>query len=634
MSRLPTYGILIYTVFQSSNAIRFETDVTRIAEQPTSLSMANVGKGDCMDIPEDHGLLIVLERDGTCSLQVEPDANWKELHPNIFAPASLEQVTHLYGGGSGVTVFHGLHPTLGSLVMKHGGPKDTKEVFALAVIQQELRKREKHTHDQSAQKMRARIPEFRMIYVSPSHLRNRGAEFWNKLKCAVVLNRYTKESRKNSEPMGSAVELSLQLNRIRLCRTGCEAGVILEERPEKKSLVLGFDDYIDGRFVCGKIQDGYSAISKIVGQLQRLQDIHLWKLTLAQKTIGGPNAINGATLHAKGLLTGDLLNKLAAEFTDVVRCLQALTYEHEKDAVEQVRDELKSIKAACKKEDFSDFSPANLSSTADAFVGHAIKKNYHPISGRFVKLRKFGDWFRDHKLFLSQAEEIPAKHLGILLRQGSRLDQVFLDLPEAGTSGLVSHEFWWHILLKEAVGCTSKAAIQRIWTCGLTDAGIHNMFLSSQFLWLFDLGEPSLMPVPAFLTKFLMSFFHTLGMDDNGEGSWIKRFVIVEDRLALTRETKDVIPKVYNCFLTVLDGLVTNLFDNDLKVKRLLLRYVVIQLLSDCAFCLDRWQSKGGGYEKVDNFDRKLEKWLWRAMWDYYICTDIQGRFAEMLRKD
>ena len=102
--------------------------------------------------------------------------------------------------------------------------------------------------------------------------------------------------------------------------------------------------------------------------------------------------------------------------------------------------------------------------------------------------------------------------------------------------------------------------------------------------------------------------------------------------LALTTETKAILPKVYDCFLTVLDSLVKNLFENDRKVRRLLLRYVVLQLLSDAAFCLERWQSKGGGCEKLGVFDRQLEKWLWRATWDYYICTDVQGKLADILR--
>ena len=40
--------------------------------------------------------------------------------------------------GSGVTVFGGYHPLLGSLVMKHGGHKDLIELVSLAKIEREL----------------------------------------------------------------------------------------------------------------------------------------------------------------------------------------------------------------------------------------------------------------------------------------------------------------------------------------------------------------------------------------------------------------------------------------------------------------------------------------------------------------
>merc|ERR1711933_377508 len=50
------------------------------------------------------------------------------------------------------------------------------------------------------------------------------------------------------------------------------------------------------------------------------------------------------------------------------------------------------------------------------------------------------------------------------------------------------------------------------------------MFFENGYLWLFDLGEPSCVTVPAFLTKFLMSFFHTLGMEDSEGGGWVNRF--------------------------------------------------------------------------------------------------------------
>jgi hypothetical protein len=142
----------------------------------------------------------------------------------------------------------------------------------------------------------------------------------------------------------------------------------------------------------------------------------------------------------------------------------------------------------------------------------------------------------------------------------------------------------------------------------LTDGGLHNLFLGDEQIWMFDLGEPKLETVPGFLTKFLMSFFHTLGMeevsvslsiynypthlslriattqDDNGD--WVVRFVQNSNKLCLTEETKDLLPKVHDAFNIATDRLIKEVFDGDEDVRLLLLRYVLTQLVSDASFCI------------------------------------------------
>ena len=75
-------------------------------------------------------------------LQPQEDANLSRLHPNIYVPKVLldspEHLVKYGGGGSGVTVFGGHHPQLGSLVMKHGGHKDLIKLVSLAKIEREL----------------------------------------------------------------------------------------------------------------------------------------------------------------------------------------------------------------------------------------------------------------------------------------------------------------------------------------------------------------------------------------------------------------------------------------------------------------------------------------------------------------
>lgn len=67
-----------------------------------------------------------------------------------------------------------------------------------------------------------------------------------------------------------------------------------------------------------------------------------------------------------------------------------------------------------------------------------------------------------------------------------------------------------------------------------------------------------------------------------------------------------------------------------LAVRGLLIRYTALQLLSDAAFCLEKWQIKGGGAPSYGegNHNRGLEKWLWRALWDVYVATDVMSTYA------
>jgi hypothetical protein len=61
-------------------------------------------------------------------------------------------------------------------------------------------------------------------------------------------------------------------------------------------------------------------------------------------------------------------------------------------------------------------------------------------------------------------------------------------------------------------------------------------------------------------------------------------------------------------------------------MRWLLLQYVTLQLLSDTAFCLQRWELKGGGRARDHNHNKGIEKWLWRAIWDVYVAFDINTR--------
>ena len=75
-------------------------------------------------------------------------------------------------------------------------------------------------------------------------------------------------------------------------------------------------------------------------------------------------------------------------------------------------------------------------------------------------------------------------------------------------------------------------------------------------------------------------------MEEDDNGDWVVRFVQNSNKLRLTEETKDLLPKVFEAFNIATDRLINELFDGDEEVRLLLLRYVMTQLVSDAAFCI------------------------------------------------
>eukprot|EP00930_Biecheleria_cincta_P055864 TRINITY_DN42115_c0_g1_i1.p1 TRINITY_DN42115_c0_g1~~TRINITY_DN42115_c0_g1_i1.p1 ORF type:complete len:715 (+),score=102.73 TRINITY_DN42115_c0_g1_i1:48-2192(+) len=363
---------------------------------------------------------------------------------------------------------------------------------------------------------------------------------------------------------------------------------------------------------------GFDYFRRLFGQLTHEQEENMWKFTLAQAKIGGVSPVTASSILAKGKLLGDTLGTLIDEFMLVIRNLQCLTRPEEMQAVDDVRQELSII-----RKDLKYPEPSDISKLADSFVGFAIKKNFDHHSGRFRKLRGMGHLFRSGSLVHAEAEATPARLLGVLLKSGARMEQVFAEGP-TGLTAFDRYSSAWLDLLELAVSLHDSCTAC-IWTCGLIDSGLHNLFLDSERIWLFDLGEPSLMPLPAFLTKFLMSFFHTLGMQDTENGSWVNRFALTaDDKLCLTSETSALLENACEAFRQTLQRFVVDVFGSDPDACELLIWYTVLQLLSDAAFCLNVWEVKGGGIERTR--DVPLQKWLWRTLWDLYVATLVASK--------
>lgn len=374
----------------------------------------------------DVGLMIIMH-DNHCQFHLVPDSNYPVIHPNVYAPANLTDMRILYGGGSGVSVFGGHHPQLGDLVMKHGGYKDLQELFALATVSAELKRRGQLLGNPAdARVMQDRLPCFRMIYMSPHHIMDRGKELVN------VLQNFVRNWSMTSVPSDSAITASTRLKRLVEQHPQVHLGMTIrifegedEEKPAfvlntrstppKMSLVLpaGSTDFLNER--CIQLHgNAYDSLETVVEGLMPIMTNQLFKFTLAQKTIGGPHPKTGNQWLYEGQLRGPILKTLLDQMIDVIRCLQRLTLPEEVDVVDLVRAEVERF-----ENDDSRLRASDISETADAFVGNAIKKNFHPRKGRQRFLREISEKFRSESLLLIPEEELPARHLGVLLRNGA-----------------------------------------------------------------------------------------------------------------------------------------------------------------------------------------------------------------------
>lgn len=582
-----------------------------------------------LEASTDYGLWISWQG-GSVRMEFLLDESQSDLHPHIHTPQLTN--THIVkGGGSGATVFEGNFEDK-KFIWKHGDYKDMRDVFALAEIEHELLERATFAPE-DAENLLSRIPRFAGVFISPAAFRVRPGELWESLRKTIIKWNAVKEEEAVAASNGLPRPVSRQdlrgelYRRIKLFEGETDIHVLRREVRIAIENCIKHDS--EEQVICD-----YEGTKLLVDALVRLQAKHVWKFSVAQVAIGGDTPRTGSSLLTSGELRGQLLNDLLDQFMGVLRSLRAVTTPEETEAVEEVREEVDHLK--------EDATPADISRLADSFVGSAIVKNWHPEKGRYKIAKDLGATFRGEEgnLVLTTDEKMPAKILGDLLGDlRTHLAYEVFDVGPCNGAAFYEMHIVWKDLLKEATHLKSKAATECVWTCGLTDAGLHNMFFSDGRLWLFDLGKPNYQPLPAFLTKYLMSFFHCLGMQDTPDGkTWVNRFQVSDDgnMLELTGETKKLLPMAHEAYNIALDRLVNEIFDGEEAVRDVMVKYSVLQILSDAAFCLRKWQIKGGGAPTYgdENHNKGLEKWLWRAIWDIWVATDVSSTYLSWLSKE
>ena len=166
----------------------------------------------------------------------------------------------------------------------------------------------------------------------------------------------------------------------------------------------------------------------------------------------------------------------------------------ETDVVEQVRSEDEHI-IACQKNGSGNISASNVSKIANKFAGRSIKKNYDPVKGRFVLLKQFWTDLRCDKIYLKLNEVIPARHLETVFSDFCssweetfhlQYDKNIVDedvcYPHHNRPIFDCSLDQWQSPLELSLTVKHLNATNHIWTSGLTDGGLHNMFLSDSHL--------------------------------------------------------------------------------------------------------------------------------------------------------
>lgn len=370
--------------------------------------------------------------------------------------------------------------------------------------------------ENATRQMKERIPAFRMMYISPMHLRERQVELMTRSyngimgfnmsytgndlnEASISSSLSSRNSRgsvaKKGRPLwlfgSSNVERSSLMthqNRVDLCFGGCHR--IYEGESHSNHICASKD---------GSDDDGYRSLLAFVNQLYHSMMQNNWKVTLAQQTIGRDpddptkSLPTASSLLTKGKLRGRVLHKLLDEEIQVIRNLKLLTLPNEVDILNGLRLEYESIKARMLNAKIDKEKPtaADVSDTANSFTGNAIVKNFHPETGRFVVLRQFALDLKHRKIHLQSKEIMPANHLEKLLndcfeRQGtpvkeksfrkSSLEDTFelLDLedddapdeddPQSGNPLYLIHGLnQWQSLLETALNMENPNATCRIW---------------------------------------------------------------------------------------------------------------------------------------------------------------------------
>eukprot|EP00929_Paragymnodinium_shiwhaense_P069709 TRINITY_DN35170_c0_g1_i1.p1 TRINITY_DN35170_c0_g1~~TRINITY_DN35170_c0_g1_i1.p1 ORF type:complete len:773 (-),score=203.65 TRINITY_DN35170_c0_g1_i1:187-2421(-) len=409
----------------------------------------------------------------------------------------------------------------------------------------------------------------------------------------------------------------------------------------------GEADYKNDVLTVSPSQDdkGYNALKNVMLPLQKVQWFNGLRFALVRDAVGDTEAQLGAKLAVTGQLKDDGLKTILESYKQLMADLTVMTGEQTEYAGE-VKLELEGIR---KEEPFR-----YITSGSDAYCGLLINKNWNADTGLFNSANVIGQLFGGSRCGKFNSHEMqPARYLTQLLQPDAALELTFEGLSGDTPLNIFRDKKEAYKLMEDATEVGDNAK-KRVWSAGVMEATLNTLVVNPKRkkMWFYEVTKPVKVSQPAFVARLLASFWTTLGMEEAKCGSWVNRFKTPDlvgqsvldppnEALQLTHESKQLTDLMGRAFKEALMFFQKEVFDNDAKVCALLVKYTVVEILSDASYVLTKWRELRKSDKNPNSRKNKLAnlvkasleetgvmhaQWLWRSLWDFYIAGDIMNR--------
>eukprot|EP00929_Paragymnodinium_shiwhaense_P009663 TRINITY_DN113916_c0_g1_i1.p1 TRINITY_DN113916_c0_g1~~TRINITY_DN113916_c0_g1_i1.p1 ORF type:complete len:723 (+),score=210.83 TRINITY_DN113916_c0_g1_i1:51-2219(+) len=596
----------------------------------------------------------------------------------INVPNILQSIMPIHSAGGNPVFMADNQETKTPVIVKWGDAEDTEDIFALANLSHQLNQRMamKEDDDSPAEGKEAKAPEKSegegkaaegktgkegaaslLEKSGPAEDENTadsegsegesGGDTKKDDKKAAGKEAAKKKDGKKGDAHAAGVKMKKRMPAFNFIFAPAPGGVRkCGPRPTANVQYVGAQTGDKLEISPGQSDNGYNALKNLMFGLVETQKTYALKFAVGRTKVGDAHAKSAGRMLSEGELNADSpgLSALVSSYMEVIKDLQALTSKKEKKLPRSINGDIAGLKT---REEFLAVMPET-----DAYSGHNINKNYDPNTGRLPFADVFGSELRAGMICVSQSELKPAVYLAHLLQMDTSLEMIFSKLAGKTALNVYSEPNVLQGMLRQALE-VNGAGRDRMWNAGIGDGSIHNVILStaSKKIWFYDMGKPYIVSGPAFAAKFLSSFFIDIGMEAGDGGVWLNRFhepkgtykTVLQppsEPLNLTAKGELALMRANASFSQALSTFTKDVFGDESAVCELMVRYVILDILSDASFVLARWKQKKTGTDgslspcklggKLAKTDKECNaQWLWRALFNYYVASSVaQGNYC------